>query len=272
MHEPFLNFFVYLSNKKLKQKSKNYSIVMKLSLLKILPLVILAGCASQRGLETETIVIRTSPENAVRELEIEFQKGKAFNHPSLAVWTEDIEGNYIETLYVTGYVAKGRFGFGEVEPGKWKNEPGDVRRPATLPYWAHKRNIQAPDGLFIPSSETAVPDALTSATPRSNFRLETATSYSEGKKFRVLLEINQAWDANEFWTNNKFEGDINYFGSLQPALIYAVTVNPTDPETDYHLNPIGHSHPTGANGVLFTDLTTLTTAKEITHKIIVRLK
>lgn len=272
MHEPFLGIFVYLSNKKLKQNINQFLSVMKLSLLRILPFVLLMSCVSQRGLETETVVIRTSPKNAVHELEIEFQKGKAFNHPSFAVWTEDLEGNYIETLYVTGYVAKGRFGFGEVEPGKWKNEPGDARRPATLPYWAHKRNIQAPDGLFIPSSETAVPDALTSATPRSNFRLETATSYGGGKKFRVLLEINQAWDANEFWTNNKFEGDRNYFGSLQPALVYSVTVNPNDPETEYYLNPIGHSHPTGANGVLFTDLTTLTTAKEIAHKIIVRLK
>jgi hypothetical protein len=263
MPEPFCKIFVYLSNKKLKQKSKRIRPVMKLSLLRIIPLFVLLGCVSQRGMETETIVIQTSPENAIREMEIEFQKGKAFNHPSFAVWTEDLEGNYIETLYVTGYVAKGRFGFGEIEPGKWKNEPGDARRPATLPYWAHKRNIKAPDGLFIPSPQTEVPDALTSATPRNNFRLETGTSYSGTKKFRVLLEINQAWDANEFWTNNKFEGDLNYFGSLQPALVYAVTVDPENKEAEYHLNPIGHSHPTGANGVLFTDLTTLTTAKEI---------
>jgi len=245
---------------------------MKLSLLRIIPLFALLGCASQRGIETETIVIQTSPENVVRGLEIEFQKGKAFNHPSFAVWTEDLEGNYIETLYVTGYVAKGHFGFSEVEPGKWKNEPGNVRRPATLPYWAHKRNIKAPDGLFIPSPETAVPDALTSATPLGNFTLETATSYTNRKKIRVLLEINQAWDANEFWTNYKFEGDMNYIGSLQPALVYSVTVDPNNMEKEYHLNPIGHSHPTGANGVLFTDISTLTTAKEIAQKIIVRLK
>ena len=245
---------------------------MRLSLLLIIPLAMLMSCVSQRELESEPVIIQTSPENAVRELEIEFQKGKAFNHPSFAVWTEDLEGNYIETLYVSGYVAKGRYGYGEIEPGKWKSEPGDARRPATLPYWAHKRNIKAPDGLFIPSSETEVPDALTSATPRSNFRLETATSYAGNKKFRVLMEINQAWDANEFWTNSKFEGDMNYFGSLQPALVYAVTVDPHSSETEFFLNPIGHSHPTGANGVLFTDLTTLTTAKEIAKKIVVRIK
>jgi hypothetical protein len=169
-------------------------------------------------------------------------------------------------------VAKGKYGYGEIEPGKWKNEPGEVRRPATLPYWAHKRNIKAPDGLYIPSPATAVPDALTSATPVNDFMLKTGSRYSGNKKFRILMEINQAWDSNRFWTNNKFPDNNNYFGSLQPALVYAVRVDPKNPETEYHLNPIGHSHPTGENETLFTDLTTLTTAKKIAHKIIVRLK
>ena len=244
---------------------------MKINLL-IGLIIFLSSCVMHRKVEQETIVISTSPENPARHIEIEFIKGESFNHPSFALWTEDIEGNYIETLYVTHYVAKGVYGHGEIEPGRWKGGPGEVRRPATLPYWAHKRNIKAPDGLFIPSPETVVPDALTSATPVSDFRLQTATSFSGNKKFRVLMEINQAWDSNRYWTNNKFTGDINYFGSLQPALVYAVTIDPLDNEREYFLNPIGHSHPKGENGKLFTDLTTLTTAKEIAHKIIVRLK
>ncbi|MFW5773158.1 MAG: hypothetical protein ACOCWD_00610 [Tangfeifania sp.] len=235
-------------------------------------MLIIAACASPRGIESKTVVIRTTPENPVREIEIEFIKGEAFNHPSFAIWTEDLEGNYIETLYVTQYVAKGKFAHGEVEPGRWKNEPGEARRPATLPYWAHKRGIKAPDGLYIPSPETEVPDALTSATPKTNFKLETATSYSDNKTFRILVEINQAWDSNRFWTNNKYPGNNDYFGSLQPALVYAVRVDPENPESEYFLNPIGHSHPTGETGKLFTDLTTLTTAKNIAHKIIIRLK
>lgn len=233
---------------------------------------LLWGCASQKVINDDFLTIRTTPENSVREIEIEFIKGEAFNHPSFVIWTEDLEGDYIETLYVTEYVAKGKFGFGEIEPGRWKNEAGEARRPATLPYWAHKRNIKAPDGLYIPSPETPVPDAITTATPKDDFLLETATSYSRNAKFRILMEINQAWDSNEFWTNNKYPDDNDYFGSLQPALVYAVTVDPVNPEEEYHLNPIGHSHPTGENGKLFTDLTTLTTAKEIAHKIIVRLK
>lgn len=233
---------------------------------------LLWGCASQQGINNELLTIRTTPENPVREIEIEFLKGEAFNHPTFAIWTEDLEGDYIETLYVTEYVAKGKFGFGETEPGRWKDEPGEARRPATLPYWAHKRNIKAPDGLYIPSPETPVPDAITTATPKNDFVLETATSYSRNARFRILMEINQPWDSNDYWTNNKIQEDKDYFGSLQPALVYAVTVDPVNPDDEYHLNPIGHSHPTGANGKLFTDLTTLTTAKEIAHKITVRLK
>jgi len=235
-------------------------------------ILFLMGCAPHRAMDNEKVFIRTLPENASLQLEIEFIRGKTFNHPSFAIWTEDLEGNYIETLYVTAYVAKGRFAYGELAPGKWKNEPGDVRRPATLPYWAHKRNIKAPDGLYIPSAQTAVPDALSSATPLGSFNLETATRHSAAGKFRVLLEINQAWDSNEFWTNSKFPDDINYLGSFQPALVYAVTVDPDTKNIDYHLNPIGHSHYAGTDGELYTDLTTFTTAFDIAQKIIVRIR
>lgn len=240
--------------------------------LPLITILLLAGCASQQKVSEEITVIRTTPENGTRKMEIEFTRGQSFNYPSFAVWTEDLEGNYIETLYVTRYVAKSNYAHGEISPGQWKNEPGNLRRPATLPYWAHKRNIKAPDGLMIPSPETAVPDAITSATPKSNFRLETATQIQSSKKYRLLFEINQAWDSNLFWTNNKFPGDNDYFGSLQPALVYAVTIDPGSGETEFFLNPIGHSHPSGKTGQLFTNLTTLTTAKEIAANIVVRLK
>ena len=240
--------------------------------LPLITILLLAGCASQQKVSEEITVIRTTPENGTRKMEIEFTRGQSFNHPSFAVWTEDLEGNYIETLYVTRYVAKGNYAHGEISPGQWKNEPGNLRRPATLPYWAHKRNIKAPDGLMIPSPETAIPDAITAATPKSNFRIETATQIQSSKKYRLLFEINQAWDSNLFWTNNKFPGDNDYFGSLQPALVYAVTIDPGSGETEFFLNPIGHSHPSGKTGQLFTNLTTLTTAKEIAANIVVRLK
>lgn len=229
------------------------------------------GCSSNKQLTEETASLTSTPKMINTPLEIAFFKSEAFNHPSFAIWVEDLEGNYIETLFVTRFVATGKFGHGEIEPGKWDKRPGVVRRPASLPYWAHKRGIAASDGLYIPSPETPVPDALTSATPTGNFVLLTGTKIKT-EKFRVLLEINQPWDSNKFWTNNKFEGDNDYFASLQPALVYAVTINLDSNENEYYLNPIGHSHPTGKNGKLFTDISTLTTAKNIVGKIRVTLK
>ncbi len=232
--------------------------------------VILAGCASQQKLTVEKEIISTTPEKIYTKLEIELTTGKYHNYPTFAFWVEDLEGNYIETLYVTQYYAKGFFGHGEAAPGKWKNEPGEARRPAALPYWSHKRNIKGADGLYSPSSETAVPDALTGATPKANFALKTGSKVSGDKMFKVLFEINQPWDSNDFWTNNKFPDDINYNTSLQPALVYEAVITPDSPKTEYIFKLIGHSHASGETGELFTDITSITTAKEIVSKIVVK--
>lgn len=234
-------------------------------------MLFILGCTPAQNMSDPKEELRSNPNGLETVLEIEFIKGKAFNHPSFAFWTEDTEGNYIETLFVTGYVAKGRFGHGEIEKGRWKNEPGVVRRPATLPYWAHKRNIEAPDGLYVPSPETPVPDAISGATPAGNFFLSTGTKAKSGK-IRLLMEINQPWDPNDYWTNSKYPEDFDYGTSLQPALVYAVTIDLDSGETEYHLNPIGHSHPSGKNGKLFTNISTLSSAKEIAAQVIVRIK
>ncbi len=237
----------------------------------ILPFLMIS-CITQKVTDSETIELSTNPGGKGNSLVLEFVKGTSHNHPSMAIWAEDLEGNFIETLYVTRFVATGTYEHGEVSPGNWSNKPGPARRPATLPYWAHKRGIQAADGLYIPSPENPLPDALTSPTPKGNFRLTSALSDEKTGKFRILLEINQPWDSNKYWTNDKFPGDLNYFGSLQPSLIYAATIDLSVTSEPVFLNPIGHGHPSGSNGQLFTDLTTLTTAKEIIHSVNIRLK
>lgn len=242
------------------------------TIITILAAVFLMSCASQKKLSETTETISTSPETINTKLEFELTAGKYHNHPSFAIWVEDLDGNYIETLYVTQYFAKGVFGHGEVQKGKWKNEPGEVRRPAALPYWSHKRNIKANDGLYAPAPETAVPDALTGATPKGNFILNTGSKVSGDIKFKVLFEVNQAWDSNDYWTNSKFPDDFDYKTSFQPALVYETIIRPSSSQIEYTLNAIGHSEPSGKNGELFTDLSTITTANEIFSKILVRKK
>ena len=215
-------------------------------------------------------IIQTNLAGKGINLEIEFTKGKEHNHPLMAAWAEDTLGNYIQTFYVSESIAKGIFKYGEKNKGKWM--PGETRRPAALPYWSHKRNIKESDGLYIPTAKTPLADAYTGATPQSSFILSTRTDENKYSRINILFEINQSWDWNEYWTNDKFPGDKDYMSSSQPALVYCATVDLQKPGTIYELKLIGRSHYSGADGKLYTDLNTITTARRIASKIVVRIK
>jgi hypothetical protein len=203
-------------------------------------------------------------------LEIVFEKGRRHNHPLMAFWIEDTTGSYVQSLYVAQSIAKGYFQHGDASAGRW--EPGPLRRPAALPYWGHKRGIKAADGYFIPTQDDPMPDAVTGATPKADFILSTRTKDPELRKFNLLMEINQSWDWNQYWHNNKYPDDPYYKTSSQPALVYKVTIDLDNPKSEYTLQPIGHSHWSGANGNLYEDLSTITTALDIVKEIKVRLK
>jgi hypothetical protein len=245
----------------------------ELILLPVIFAVLLISCAplSVRGNKSAITIIQSNIDGRGTELSLEFHKGPVHNHPSFAIWLEDLEGNFIQTLFTTRYVATGTYGYGELESGKWKPEPGEAVRPATLPYWSHKRGQKTGKIPDLPSPENPLPDAISGATPSADFVLKTNSDRILLRRFRVLLEINQPWDSNRYWTNNKFPDDYDYLTSLQPALVYAVTVDLDSEITEYYLNPIGHSHYSGKDGLLYTDLSTFTTALQIAEKIVVRV-
>ncbi|HDR68313.1 MAG TPA: hypothetical protein ENN61_04600 [Bacteroidaceae bacterium] len=203
------------------------------------------------------------------EIEIEFTRGKKHNHPLMAIWIEDTEGQFIQTLYVAESIGKGIFRHGDTSEGFWK--PGEIRRPAALPYWSHRRGIKADDGLYIPSPRNPVADAYTGPTPGKSFILHTRLNEPVPQKFYVLFELNQTWDWNEYWTNNKFPDDDEYKTSCQPAIVYSALVDLENPQKECEMQIIGRSHESGANGELYDDLHTLTTALQIAEKIIVRI-
>lgn len=206
-----------------------------------------------------------------KELIVSFYRGAEHNHPTFAIWIEDLNGNYIETLFVTEYVATGVYGHADLGDGTWDNKPGEAQRPATLPYWLHKKGVVGDKGQIVPSPDNPMPDAISGATPKGDFTLKSFAAGSLPDKFRVMMEINQTWDWNEYWHNNRYPGNAEYKSSCQPALVYATTVNKSETGKDFYLNPIGHSHFDGSNGELFTDITTLTTAKNIVHKVSVKI-
>jgi hypothetical protein len=251
-----------------KQKLKMKNILL---LLVIVTIASLSSCLNTGISQPTTTALQTNKGENGLKLEIKFLKGKSFNHPTFSFWVEDLEGNYIETLMVTEYVAKGIFGHGSLGNGKWDSKPGPAERPSTLPVWLHKHLIES-GGKLLPSPENPVPDAITSATPPGDFVLESVIKNKLQNKFRLMMEINQTWDWNEYWNNSLFPDDFDYKASCQPALVYSTVVDCNQPGKDFYLNPIGHSHYSGLNGELYTDISTLTTAKEIVYKVCVQIK
>lgn len=200
------------------------------------------------------------------DLIIYFEKGNAHNHPTFVFWTEDMNENYLQTLYITRSFATGIFGHGPINDTLWGTEPGIAKRPAALPYWWHKYS-QEP--AIVPSPDKPFVDAYTGATPEGSFAINVETDTTNISRFRLLMEINQPWDWNDYWTTNKFPDDYAYKTSCQPSLIYSVTIDLSSKTKRYYLNPIGHGHYSGRNGNLYTDLSTITTAKRIINKVYV---
>jgi len=234
-------------------------------------LILTVSCSPKLNKVSDTVWqdVLTNQNGQGDAIELSFTKGVSHNYPLMAVWIEDTIGNYIQTLYVAKSLAKGVFEHGDATQGKWM--PGEIRRPAALPYWSHKRNVMENDSLFIPTSKTPIVDAYTGATPTHNFVLKTKLDKNISSAFTILFEINQTWDWNEYWTNNKFPDDAEYKTSCQPSVIYSALVYTDKVNIEIELKPIGHGHYSGKDGSLNKDLSTLTTALTIASKITVKV-
>lgn len=219
--------------------------------------------------EAKTDTIYIDKTNNGIDLTLEGIKGESFNHPTFVIWMEDLQGKMIRTLFVTNSYASGEFGHAQLSDSTWSNTPGASYQPAALPYWNHKKGL-INESSMVPTKQNPYVDAYSSATPQNNFQLIGGIQ-NLSSSFRILLEVNQTWDWNQYWTNGKYPGNKNYINSAQPSLIYAVMISKVQDRRTYHLNPIGHGHPSGDNGELFTDISTLTTAKNIFSSITVKL-
>ncbi len=214
------------------------------------------------------------------ELTIDFLAGKHFWNPQLVIWLEDSIGNYIETLLVTKSTARGLFyagrsasNFKEADNRK-AEEKSPTRRVDALPYWSHKRGHLYADGFYSPPPETPLPDAITGATPKENFYFKSASSsLQELGTFKVLIEVNVAFDENEFYSEYDFLDDSLYHSGTgllgQPSLVYAATINSSDANRYYVATLIGHGHQSGMTGELMRETQTLTTAKYIVERIVI---
>lgn len=195
--------------------------------------------------------------------EIVFQKGPEHNHPLMAFWLEDVNGDYIQTLYVAKSIGTGIFGHGKVSGGSW--QPGPVSRPAALPNWWHKYG-------YLPTPERPVPDAISGPTPQDDFIMEVQLPADLPDNFDLYMEINQSWDWNEYWTNDRYPDNEAYMTSSQPAVVYKASITEISPGKKYEMRLVGHSHYAGENGDLYEDITSLTTARQIVAAVVVSFK
>jgi hypothetical protein len=219
-------------------------------------------------------------EGAEPEITVDFLKGKHFWNPQVAIWLEDSSGNFIETLLVTTSTAKGLFyagrsasDFKENDDVK-KKEDSPTRRVDALPYWSHKRGHRYPDGLYSPPPDDPIPDGITGATPKENFYFKSAsTTIQNLASFKILVEVNVAFDENEYYSEYDFPEDSLYHSGTgllgQPSMIYSATIQQNDSARYYILKLQGHGHHSGSTGGLISETKTITTAKYIVERIVV---
>lgn len=248
------------------------------ALLLLITALFLAAAACSKG----NSVITTRADVAGREITLIFEKGANYSHPlelnrlmtvettpQIAVWIEDTDGTYIDTLFVTE--KSGTQGW--VGP---MGLPADsIRRPEALPHWSHKRGVAYADGYYMPTKDNPLPDTITAASPAGDFRLLTRAS-EKIVRFVIKAEVNNSADFNDAFPKNATRGDPNYsggsLGSGQPSIVWAATVDLAKGPATYELLPIGHGSPDGADGSLAPDLSGLTTALNIIKRITVTVK
>ncbi|MDZ8118684.1 hypothetical protein [Pontiella agarivorans] len=213
-------------------------------------------------------VITTKSEAAGRAITIDFRAGPEYmtkrtapdgrvitSIPQIAVWLEDADGSYLETLYVSGKSATGNYSGG-------KN-----RRPGALPAWSHARGIKSADGLFMPDAGSAVVDGLSAATPLTSFSLHSR--YPEKQNLKLRVEVNKSFDDNEYFNKENITDDPVYLKNPngQPSLIYTAELNPEASVVLAELT--GHGHISGADGKINPDLSNITTARHMFKGIVI---
>ena len=183
------------------------------------------------------------------------------NSPQFAIWFEDTAGNYLSTIFVTKKIAT---------EGWIANK--NNRRIESLPHWAHKRGVVYDDGFLLPTKKNPLPDGITGATPKIDKEIQIKIeNFTE--PIIIKAEFNHSVDFNDSFLKNAEDEADNYsggkMGSGQPAVVYVGTINPDQQRT--FLKLIGYSSPDGSDGLIYSDLEELSTAKSIVKQISIEI-
>ncbi|MDR1200745.1 MAG: DUF2271 domain-containing protein [Tannerellaceae bacterium] len=183
------------------------------------------------------------------------------NPPQIAIWVEDLTGNYITTIYVSHKIAT----------ESWQGS-GNNRRKESLPVWCHARGIKYPDGLYLPTKDEPLADGISGATPHGNLDVKMRP-VGDLKQFVMKIELNHSTDWNNNYPEDAKEEDANYSGdSGQPAIVYSAEIDLDSSRKQYTATIIGHSSPDGNNGNICPDTSALTSALNIAKEITINIQ
>ena len=234
-------------------------------------LLLLGGNLSRSAIVAKILSFETLSQVEGKPIRIEMTTGEQWMHvmklfklkikapPQVVIWSEDREGRFLDTLFITRKVGKQFWG------KQSKQDPDKVFHEEALPYWMYKRYAQ---GLPFPTKDNPLPDAITGASPKKDFIVQTKVQ-TDLKEIYVLLEANISFDVNQTYFTNAPQGmEVYNKTSGQPAVVYRAEVDLGTPG-EYEMKLIGHSSPAGEDGELYEDLQGLTTALQIIKKVVV---
>jgi hypothetical protein len=175
----------------------------------------------------------------------------------LAIWVTDSKGVFVDTVYVTRYVAKKGLGN---RGGKLDGKLGGSRL-SSLPVWAYGRGFDYGGGNFYPSKDRPLPDAITSATPKKGEFVWTWRPQKglEPGKYFYYVEVNKSFDKNE---NHKYSW---YRG--QPSVVWQGVLQVGQEVSQGSAVIVGHGDVAGADGEIHPDVSTLTTALRLIESV-----
>ncbi len=189
-----------------------------------------------------------------REIKINVIPGENWKEKREAqavIWFEDLNGNYIQTLYVTERAARKNWIFSPKEG-----------RPESLPVWYNASKYDAAKSAKKEKGlEGAEFDVVTNATPKSGIQI---TSQIPDEDFVLKAEFNTSFDYNDFYT--KKNSGVNG----QPSVVYSTALSASalaNSNGRITMEFCGTGSQDGTDGKIHDSAEKLTTAKSIVKNI-----
>lgn len=173
--------------------------------------------------------------------------------PQIAIWVENKKNKNLKNIYVTYRAGN----------NDWK---GKVYCYVALPYWSNRLNSMNIETQLLKHDI----EAISAPTSKTNI-VKTGTFLEDDSIWEYFIEVNLSGDYNEIFKPYLKTGAPDTEGNGQPSIIYSGEINMLDKS---YTKPkiIGRTHQSIIVDSLITDLSGITTAKNIFENIEIMVK